>query len=126
MTIRFTYYGHAALGLNLDGVQLLVDPAFSDMPYDIGLAQSLAPDYICITHGHGDHVGDAVAIAERSGATLISNAEICGWLSEKGLKPAPTTWVEEDSILLATLSSPLPCMARPCRVADTGATQPVY
>ncbi len=53
MTIRFTYYGHAALGLNLDGVQLLVDPAFSDMPYDIGLAQSLAPDYICITHGHG-------------------------------------------------------------------------
>lgn len=89
MTIRFTYYGHAALGLNLDGVQLLVDPAFSDMPYDIGLAQSLAPDYICITHGHGDHVGDAVAIAERSGATLISNAEICGWLSEKGLKTSP-------------------------------------
>ena len=43
-------------------------------------------DYILVTHGHGDHVGDTVEIAGRTGALAISNAEICGWLREKGVR----------------------------------------
>ena len=43
-------------------------------------------DYILVTHGHADHIGDTVEIAQRTGATVISNAEICRWLSKKGIK----------------------------------------
>ena len=46
----------------------------------------MAADYILVTHGHGDHIGDSVAIAKRTGATVISNAEICGWLAKKGVQ----------------------------------------
>src|SRR5690606_9223828 len=49
---------------------------------DIG---TLKPDYILISHGHGDHVGDAVAIAKNSGATVISNYEITTWFETKGV-----------------------------------------
>ena len=43
-------------------------------------------DYILVSHGHGDHVGDTLAIAKRTGATVISNAEIAGWLKKQGVK----------------------------------------
>lgn len=49
-------------------------------------ADSVQADYILVTHGHGDHVGDTIAIAKRTGATVISNAEICGWLGKQGVK----------------------------------------
>ncbi len=47
---------------------------------------TIEADYILVTHGHGDHIGDTIEIAQRAGATVISNAEICGWLRKKGLK----------------------------------------
>ena len=86
MSIKFTYFGHASLGLELDGMKVLVDPAFNDMPHGGNLAETLEADYICVTHGHGDHIGDAVAIAQRTGATVISNFEICNWLAKQGVK----------------------------------------
>ena len=42
-------------------------------------------DFILVSHGHGDHVGDAVAIARRTGATVIANYEIATWLQSQGL-----------------------------------------
>jgi L-ascorbate metabolism protein UlaG (beta-lactamase superfamily) len=44
------------------------------------------PDYILVSHGHGDHLGDTVAIAARSGATVISNFEIQNWMTAQGVK----------------------------------------
>jgi L-ascorbate metabolism protein UlaG (beta-lactamase superfamily) len=86
MTTTLTWYGHAALGLETGGYKLLVDPFLSGNPAAAPGADKLKPDFILVTHGHGDHMGDTVAIAKRSGATVISNAEISGWLGKQGLK----------------------------------------
>jgi len=86
MTIRLTWYGHAALGLVIEKWHILVDPYFSGNPSSPVSADTVQADFILITHGHGDHVGDAVAIAKRTGALVVSNAEICNWLKAKGLK----------------------------------------
>lgn len=86
MTNKLTWYGHAALGLETGGYKLLIDPFFSGNP-----AASIAPEaveahFILVSHGHGDHVGDTVAIAQRSGATVISNFEIATWFEGKGVQ----------------------------------------
>lgn len=86
MSIKLTWYGHAAVGMETDGYKILVDPFFSGNPAANTSADQVAADYILVSHGHGDHVGDAVSIAERTGATVISNAEISGWLANKGVK----------------------------------------
>ncbi len=86
MSIIVTWYGHAAIGLTLDKYRLLVDPFFSGNPAAAVTAGDVQADYILISHGHGDHVGDAVAIAKRTGATVISNAEISGWFQKQGLQ----------------------------------------
>lgn len=83
---KLTWYGHATLGLETDGKQILIDPFFSGNPSSPVSADKVQADYILVTHGHGDHIGDTVAIAKRTGATVISNFEICNWLSEHGVK----------------------------------------
>ena len=86
MSVILTWYGHAALGLTVDKHRLLVDPFFTGNPAAATTADNVQADYILISHGHGDHVGDAVTIAERTGATVISNAEISGWFQKQGLQ----------------------------------------
>ncbi len=86
MTAKITWYGHATLGLEILGFNILVDPFFTGNPDATIKPENLKPDYILVTHGHGDHVGDTVAIAKRSGALVISNAEICTWLQNQGVK----------------------------------------
>jgi L-ascorbate metabolism protein UlaG (beta-lactamase superfamily) len=86
MAFKLTWIGHASLALETDGYQLLIDPYLSQNPATKVDPAKVAADYILVTHGHGDHIGDTVEIAERTGATVIANAEICGWLRKKGLK----------------------------------------
>ncbi len=86
MTIDVTWYGHAALGLKVGQYHLLVDPFLTGNPTASVTADQVPADYILVTHGHGDHLGDTVPIARRTGATVISVAEICQWLEAKGLK----------------------------------------
>ncbi|HZD55764.1 MAG TPA: metal-dependent hydrolase [Anaerolineales bacterium] len=86
MSIKFTWYGHAALGLEADGHKILVDPFLSGNPAASTGPDNLKPDYILISHGHDDHVGDAIEIAKRSGALVISNDEIANWFERNGVK----------------------------------------
>jgi len=83
MTIKLTWYGHAAFALNVGGTHILVDPFLTNNALAPISAAEVEADYILITHGHGDHVGDAVAIAKRTGAQCVSNFEICNWLQSQ-------------------------------------------
>jgi len=86
MTTKFTWYGHATLGLETDGHKLLIDPFFSGNPAASASADEVEADFILVSHGHGDHVGDTVAIAARTGALVISNFEIANWFSKQGVE----------------------------------------
>jgi L-ascorbate metabolism protein UlaG (beta-lactamase superfamily) len=85
VSFKLTWYGHAAMGLEAGGKRLLVDPFFSGNPAAAITADKAQADFILISHGHGDHVGDAVAIAKRTGATVIGNFEICNWFGNQGV-----------------------------------------
>ncbi len=86
MTIRFTWYGHAALGLDLDGVRVLVDPFFTGNPAAAIPVEQTQADFILLSHGHGDHTGDTIYIAKRDKALVITNFEIASWLGKHGVE----------------------------------------
>jgi len=86
MSSKLTWYGHAALGLESGGHKILIDPFFSGNPAASASADGVEADFILVSHGHGDHVGDAVAIAKRTQAMVISNFEIATWLEKQGVK----------------------------------------
>lgn len=86
MTNKLIWYGHATLGLETGGYKLVIDPFFEGNPAAPLSPNKVEADFLLVSHGHGDHVGDAVAIARRTGATIISNYEIAGWFSEKGVE----------------------------------------
>ncbi len=86
MSVKVTWLGHACISIEAGGKTLLIDPFLTGNPAAAKGPDAVKPDYILISHGHGDHVGDAVAIAKRTHAELIANAEICGWLEKQGLK----------------------------------------
>lgn len=83
--IKLRYLGHAAFALDFDGVKVLIDPCLTGNPSAPIKPEEIEVDFILVTHGHGDHVGDTVEIAKRTGAVAISNAEISRWLKEKGI-----------------------------------------
>ena len=85
MSITLTWLGHAAMALDAGGKHLLVDPFITGNPAATTTAEALQADFILLSHGHGDHVGDTVAIARRTGATVISNFEIASWLGNQGV-----------------------------------------
>ena len=82
---KFTWYGHATLGLETDGHKLLIDPFFTDNPSAPVTADEMEANFILVSHGHGDHVGDTVSIAERTDALVISNFEIANWFETQGV-----------------------------------------
>jgi len=86
VSLKATWFGHAALGLETGGYKVLVDPYFTGNPAASQTARQAQADFILVSHGHGDHVGDALDIAKRTGATVISNAEIAGWFGKQGVK----------------------------------------
>lgn len=86
MSVIITWYGHAALGLEIAGKRLLVDPYLTGNPAASITPDAVRPDYILVSHGHGDHLGDTIPIARRTNAEVIANAEIGDWLEKKGIK----------------------------------------
>ncbi len=86
--IRVTWHGHATVSLDSNGHSLLIDPFLEDNPVAVTDPASLNPDFVLITHGHADHVADARAILERTGAKLISTPEITDWFGSQGIDNA--------------------------------------
>ncbi|NLH07384.1 MAG: MBL fold metallo-hydrolase, partial [Chloroflexi bacterium] len=84
MAFKVTWLGHASFALDIDGHKVLLDPFLTGNPAASADPETIEADFILLSHGHGDHVGDAVQIAKRTGAQVISNFEICDWLHKQG------------------------------------------
>jgi L-ascorbate metabolism protein UlaG (beta-lactamase superfamily) len=84
--VALTYHSHACFSIAVGDTHLLIDPFLEGNPLaDVG-PDEVKADYILVSHGHGDHVGDTVQIARRTGAMTISNFEIQGWLQGQGVE----------------------------------------
>lgn len=84
MAITVTWYGHACVGLEIGTHRLLADPFLTGNPMAAASAGEVNPTAILVSHGHGDHLGDALQIARRTGALVVSNFEICSWFQSQG------------------------------------------
>jgi L-ascorbate metabolism protein UlaG (beta-lactamase superfamily) len=82
--MKFTFLGHAAGYLETGSNSFLFDPFLTGNPKAAVAANDLNPTYILLTHGHGDHVGDAVAISKRTGGPIITTFELASWLGAQG------------------------------------------
>lgn len=88
--MKITWLGHAAFHIETAKAKILIDPFLTyNQPFaDAGLNikdVSAGVTHILLTHGHGDHVGDTVAIAKETGAVVLANADLGSWLGSKGL-----------------------------------------
>src|ERR1039458_10386993 len=84
MDIRFL--GHSAFALSDGDTTVMIDPFLTGNPKAAVAADDLSPAAILLSHGHGDHYGDTVQIAKRSGADVIALTEIAGELEGEGLE----------------------------------------
>lgn len=85
MPTAFTWYGHNAWSIETAGRTVLVDPFLDDSPTAPVKSDEVQADVILVSHGHGDHVGDTVKIAKRTGATVLANFEVGNWLKGQGV-----------------------------------------
>jgi L-ascorbate metabolism protein UlaG (beta-lactamase superfamily) len=85
MPTRIRWLGHACILLETNGQNILIDPFLTGNPAAAVTAAAVPADFILVSHGHGDHIGDAIDIAGRTGATVIANFEISEWLKGKGV-----------------------------------------
>jgi L-ascorbate metabolism protein UlaG (beta-lactamase superfamily) len=83
--MKLTYYGHSCFAVEIKGKKLLFDPfiTYNELANNIIDVDSLAADYILVSHGHQDHTGDLIRMAGRTGAKVICSWEIHGWLNNQ-------------------------------------------
>ena len=86
MATNITWLGHSGYMVETEEHTILIDPFLTGNPLAAADPASIAADYILLTHGHGDHVGDTASIAQRTGATVYGNLEVVGWLQGQGVE----------------------------------------
>jgi L-ascorbate metabolism protein UlaG (beta-lactamase superfamily) len=84
MEVRFL--GHACFELSDGNTRVLIDPFLTGNPKAAIAADDVDPTTILLTHGHGDHFGDTVAIAKRTGAPVVAIVEIANEIAEEGVE----------------------------------------
>lgn len=86
MKLKFTWLGHSCFWMEIDGHSILFDPFLTGNPLAAVSANEVSPEIIFLTHAHGDHYGDTLQIAKRTGAKVVTNADMCGYLGKQGLE----------------------------------------
>jgi L-ascorbate metabolism protein UlaG (beta-lactamase superfamily) len=86
--MKLTWYGHSAFRIEVGAAKILIDPFLSDNPsWNKGWEEPAeGVTHVLLTHGHNDHVGDALAILKKTDAMLVANFEICNYLAGQGAK----------------------------------------
>jgi L-ascorbate metabolism protein UlaG (beta-lactamase superfamily) len=85
MATQITWYGHNAWFIETAGKSILIDPFLDDSPTAPVKSDEVKADFILLSHGHDDHLGDTMKIARRTGAPVITNFEVGEWLKAQGL-----------------------------------------
>jgi len=85
MALTLTFLGHAGVALQDGRHTLLIDPFLTGNPVARHDPADLTCEYIALTHGHSDHVGDTITLARRNDATVIGVFELCTFLAERGV-----------------------------------------
>jgi L-ascorbate metabolism protein UlaG (beta-lactamase superfamily) len=109
--MQITWFGHSAFRLDFAGKAVLIDPFFTGNPAFVSdkAAASKGVSQIVLTHGHADHVGDALDIAKANGATVTTNYDLGMWLMSKGLEKLyhmGDTDIFSDMALIAEIHQP--------------------
>ncbi len=85
--MKLIYLGHSVFMIEEGDFKAIIDPFLNGNPSSpLKPADITELTHIFVTHGHGDHIGDSVELAKNNNALVITNAEISGYLSEKGVK----------------------------------------
>ncbi len=85
--MKLRYFSHSSFLITLDtGTKILMDPFLNGNPTSPVSADQISADYILVSHGHGDHLGDTIGIAERCNALCICENELASYLSTKGVR----------------------------------------
>ncbi len=106
--MKITWFGHSAFRLDFADKVVLIDPFFTDNPAFQGTMDKAAEGvtHLLVTHGHFDHIGDAAEISKKTGATLVTNYDLCMYLAQQGVEnfdPMNTGGTTDQGGFTATL-----------------------
>ena len=85
--MQIRWFGHSAFEITSnDDLKILIDPFISNNPVSPVKVEEVDADIICVTHGHTDHFGDTMEIANRTGAVIVANHEHSIYLAKQGFE----------------------------------------
>jgi L-ascorbate metabolism protein UlaG (beta-lactamase superfamily) len=82
--VKVKFHGHSCFELNNGKTVILIDPWLTGNPQAVEKADDMKPDYVLVTHGHSDHLGDAVPIAKANDSTIIATFELATYCNMQG------------------------------------------
>jgi len=89
MIMELTYFGHSCFQVEIGKQHVLFDPFVSPNPLaaEAGVKlEDIKAAYICVSHGHADHIADCAALAKQNNSSVVSNFEIINWLAAQGVQ----------------------------------------
>ncbi|MBI5402791.1 MAG: metal-dependent hydrolase [Ignavibacteriae bacterium] len=87
--MKIIYHGHSFVQVQNKNHSVLIDPFISGNPTAITKPEEFKCDYVILTHGHGDHISDAISVAKKNNATIISSFEIANYAAANGITSHP-------------------------------------